>query len=328
MKLATFEIEGKERIGFVEGDKIVDLTLAYAAYLKEVQGEIRPLKIATGRIPPNMLEFLDRGDMALNEARKAYEFAIEKIRNGKNLRASGKRVVYELGKVRLKAPITVPRLIVDFSTFEEHVKMSFEKIGLQIPEEWYQMPVGYKMNPFSVIGHEENILWPSYSQILDYELEFAVCIGKKAKNVPKEKAMDYVFGYTIANDVSARDIEFIELRAMPLGPLKSKDFDTATPMGPWIVTKDEIPDPHNLRMIARVNGETWSEANTKDMYWKIPDLIAHLSKDQTLYPGTFLLSGTPGKGCGLHLGKFISPGDVIELEIEKIGVLRNRVVKP
>ncbi|MEM5823503.1 MAG: fumarylacetoacetate hydrolase family protein [Archaeoglobaceae archaeon] len=328
MKLATFEIGNEERIGFVAFDKIVDLTLAYASYLKDAKGETRPLKTAKALIPPNMLEFLDKGDLAMSEARKAYEFVLEKIEKGKELRISGKRVVYELSKVRLKAPIPVPRLMVDFSTFEEHVKMSFEKLGLKVPDEWYQMPVGYKMNPFSVIGHGEDVLWPSYSQILDYELEFAICIGKKAKNVPKEEAMDYVFGYTIANDVSARDTEFIELRAMPLGPLKSKDFDTATPMGPWIVTKDEIKDPHNLKMFARVNGETWSEANTKDMYWKIPDLISHLSMDQTLYPGTFLLSGTPGKGCGLHLGRFLSPGDVVELEIEGIGVLKNRIVKP
>ncbi len=328
MKLATFEIGNENRIGFIEGGKIIDLTLAYASYLKEVKGESRALRTAKAIIPPNMLDLLDKGEKAMNEAKKAYDFAVEKIEKGKEFSVSGKRVVYELSKVKLKAPIPVPRFMVDFSTFEEHVKMSFEKLGLKIPEEWYQMPVGYKMNPFSVIGHEEDVIWPSYSQILDYELEFAICIGKKAKNVPKENAMDYVFGYTIANDVSARDTEFIELRAMPLGPLKSKDFDTATPMGPWIVTKDEIKDPHNLKMSARVNGETWSEANTKDMRWKIPDLISHLSKDQTIYPGTFLLSGTPGKGCGLHLGKFLNPGDVVELEIEGIGVLRNRIVKP
>lgn len=328
MKLATFEIGNENRIGFIEGGKIVDLTLAYASYLKEVKSDTRALRTAKAIIPPNMLDLLDKGEKAMNEAKKAYDFAVEKIEKGKELNVSGKRVVYELNKVKLKAPIPVPRLMVDFSTFEEHVKMSFGKLGLKIPDEWYQMPVGYKMNPFSVVGHEEDVIWPSYSQILDYELEFAICIGKRAKDVPKEKAMEYVFGYTIANDVSARDTEFIELRAMPLGPLKSKDFDTATPMGPWIVTKDEIKDPHNLKMFARVNGETWSEANTKDMYWKIPDLISHLSRDQTLYPGTFLLSGTPGKGCGLHLGRFLSPGDFVELEIEGIGVLRNRIVKP
>lgn len=328
MKLATFEVLGEERIGFVESNKIVDLTLAYATYLREFHGESRPIKVASARIPPNMIEFLDRGKKAMEEAEEARSFVIQKIENKKEIWISGKRVVYDLNKVKLKAPIPVPRFMVDFSTFEEHVATSFAKLGLKIPEEWYKIPVGYKMNPFSVIGHEEDVIWPSYSQILDYELEFAICIGKRGKNIPKEEAMDYILGYTIANDVSARDTEFLELRAMPLGPLKSKDFDTATPMGPWIVTKDEIDNPHSLKMFARVNGETWSEANTKDMYWKIPDLVAHLSRDQTLYPGTFLLSGTPGKGCGLHVGRFLKPGDVVELEIEGIGVLRNRIVKP
>ncbi|MEM1578442.1 MAG: fumarylacetoacetate hydrolase family protein [Archaeoglobaceae archaeon] len=328
MKLATFEILGEERIGLVEGNKILDLTLAYAAYLREVHGESRPIKVASAIIPSNMIDFLDRGNKAMEEAGKARDFVLKKIENGREIRISGKRVVYDLTKVKLKAPIPVPRFMVDFSTFEEHVATSFSKLGLKVPDEWYQIPVGYKMNPFSVIGHEEDVIWPSYSQLLDYELEFAICIGKKGKNIPKEDAMEYILGYTIANDISARDTEYLELRAMPLGPLKSKDFDTATPMGPWIVTKDEISDPHNLRMLARVNGETYSEANTRDMYWKIPDLVAHLSKEQTLYPGTFLLSGTPGKGCGLHLGKFLKPGDVVELEIESIGILRNRIVKP
>ncbi len=218
--------------------------------------------------------------------------------------------------------------MVDFSTFEEHVRMGFEKLGMSVPQEWYQVPVGYKMNPYSVIGPEEPVIWPSFTQILDYELEFGVVVGRRGKNIPSEEAMDYVLGYTIVNDISARDMEFVELKAMPLGPLKSKDFDNSTPMGPCIVTKDEIRDPHNLKMVARVNGEVWSVASTKDMHWKIPDLIAHLSKDQTIHPGTVMLSGTPGGGCGMHVGKFLKPGDVVELEIEGIGVLRNPIVKP
>lgn len=327
MKMVTFKAL-RESIGFVVENKVFDLRLAYASYLKEVEKESKPLKVAYSAIPSNMIDFLDGEEKTLEFARKAYDFVCNKLREGKTVESpNGDKLFYEMTQIKLKAPIPVPRLMVDFSTFEEHVKMSFEKIGLSVPSEWYIMPVGYKMNPYSVVGPEEPILYPSYTQLLDYELEFAVIIGKKGKNIQKEKAYDYVFGYTIVNDVSARDVELIELRAMPLGPLKSKDFDSATPMGPWIVTKDEIEDPHNLRMKARVNGELWSEANTKDMYWKIPDLIEHLSRDQTLYPGMVLLSGTPGNGCGLHIGRFLNPGDVVELEIEKIGVLRNRVVK-
>ncbi|MEM1576296.1 MAG: fumarylacetoacetate hydrolase family protein [Archaeoglobaceae archaeon] len=327
MKFVTFRANG-DRIGFVVGGKVVDLRLAYASYLKEIEKESTPLKQAYATIPSNMIDFLDREDQSMKIAKNVYDFVCEKIDSGKTLESpNGDKVIYDLNDVKLRAPIPIPRLMVDFSTFEEHVKMSFEKMGQSVPAEWYVMPVGYKMNPYSVIGPEEPIVYPSYTQLLDYELEFAVVIGKKGKNIPKEKAYDFVFGYTIVNDVSARDVEYIELRAMPLGPLKSKDFDSATPMGPWIVTKDEINDPHNLKMQARVNGEVWSEASTKDMYWKIPDLIEHLSREQTIYPGMILLSGTPGHGCGLHIGRFLNPGDVVELEIEKIGVLRNRVVK-
>ncbi len=328
MKLVTYEVGGQERIGFLLEERVVDLTLSFAAYLRK-EGEPTPMRIAYTRIPPNMLEFLDGEDRSLEAAMKVFEFVKESFEQGKVPEGpNGEKIVWEGSNVRLKAPIPRPRLMVDFSTFEEHVKMSFEKLGMPVPREWYQVPVGYKMNPFSVIGTDEPIIWPSFTQLLDYELEFGICIGKRGKNIPKKKAYDHVLGYTIVNDVSARDMELIELKAMPLGPLKSKDFDNGTVMGPCIVTKDEIKDPHNLKMIARVNGEVWSEASTKDMHWKIPDLIEHLSKDQTIYPGTVLLSGTPGGGCGLHVGKFLKPGDVVEMEIEGIGVIRNQVVKP
>ncbi|WP_202318538.1 fumarylacetoacetate hydrolase family protein [Archaeoglobus neptunius] len=328
MKLVTFEVQGVERIGFLLNGKVVDLTLSYATYLRNIEGETTPLRIANARIPPDMLKFLDGEDKALLEAKKACEYVSNMIENGKEVRApNGAEVAYEMDIVRLKAPIPRPRLMVDFSTFEEHVKMAYEKLGMDVPKEWYQIPVGYKMNPSSVIGTGEPIVWPKFTQLLDYELELGIVIGKKGRDIKKEDAYEHVFGYTIVNDVSARDIELLELRAMPLGPLKSKDFDNGTVIGPCIVTRDEIKDPHNLKMIARVNGEVWSEANTKDMYWKIPDLIEHLSRDQTIYPGTVILSGTPGGGCGMHLGRLIRPGDIIEMEIEGIGTIRNQVVK-
>ena len=324
IRLVTFERFGEERIGFIFDEKVFDLTLCYAALLRR-EGLPVAMRVAHALMPPDMLKFLEGEEKAIEEAKRVQDFVEE--RNGEVEGPNGEKVSWPLSEIRLKAPLK-PRLMVDFSTFEEHVRMGFEKLGMSIPQEWYQVPVGYKMNPYSVIGPDEPIIWPSFTQLLDYELEFAVVVGKRGKDVPKEEAMDYVLGYTIVNDVSARDMEFIELKAMPLGPLKSKDFDKATPMGPCIVTKDEIKDPHNLRMVARVNGEVWSDASTADMHWKIPDLIAHLSKDQTIHPGTVMLSGTPGGGCGMHVGKLLKPGDVVELEIEGIGVLRNPIVKP
>jgi 2-keto-4-pentenoate hydratase/2-oxohepta-3-ene-1,7-dioic acid hydratase in catechol pathway len=158
---------------------------------------------------------------------------------------------------------------------------------------------------------------------LDYELEIAVCIGKYGKNISSDKAAEYIAGYTIFNDISARDIQAKEME-LRLGPSKGKNFENANIMGPCLVTPDEL-DVNNLRMMARINNEVWSDGNSRDMYFKFPDLIAYLSKDEPIYPGEFICSGTVGSGCGLEHGKWLKPGDVVELEIEGIGILKNKV---
>ena len=154
----------------------------------------------------------------------------------------------------------------------------------------------------------------------------AIIIGKPAFRVSIADAMDYVAGYTIFNDISARDAQAIEMGGM-LGPAKGKDFDKANAFGPCIVTADEIGDPYALDMIVRVNGEERSRGNSGTMHWKFEDLIAHVSRGETLHPGEILGSGTVGDGCGLEHLRFLEDGDVVELEIERIGVLRNRVVR-
>ncbi len=193
------------------------------------------------------------------------------------------------------------------------------------PPIFYKQPIYYKANRFAVIGTDDDVVWPAYSKFLDFELEFGVYLKDKVTDAPREGALKHVFGYTIFNDMSARDAQAIEMEGR-LGPAKGKDFDTGNPMGPCLVTADEIPDPYNLTMIARVNGEEWGRGNSSSMYWKFEDLIAFISRSETLYPGEFLGSGTVGNGCGLEHMRFIKPGDVIELEVERIGVLRNRVV--
>lgn len=145
--------------------------------------------------------------------------------------------------------------------------------------------------------------------------------------MPRDKARDYIVGYTIFNDMSARDAQALEMPGM-LGPAKSKDFDTGNVMGPCLVTADEVPDPYDLQMIARVNGEEWGRGTTRDMRWTFADVIAHISRSETLYPGEVLGSGTVGNGCGLEQLRYLKPGDVVELEIEAIGTLRTRVTKP
>ena len=170
------------------------------------------------------------------------------------------------------------------------------------------------------------MIWPSYSRAMDFELELACYIGKKALDVPVEKATDHIVGFTIYNDMSARDAQGLEMPGK-LGPAKGKDFDTGNVMGPCLVTRDEIDDVYDLDMIARVNGEEWGRGNTRDMLWRFEDVIAHISRSETLYPGEVLGSGTVGNGCGLEQLRYLNPGDTVELEIEQIGTLTTRVVK-
>ncbi|MBT4740164.1 MAG: fumarylacetoacetate hydrolase family protein [Rhodospirillaceae bacterium] len=222
----------------------------------------------------------------------------------------------------LLAPLR-PRSMRDFIAFEGHYKKSYERLGLATPDEWYQVPAYYKGMPDTVIGPEAEIPWPSYCDYLDCELELAAVIGREGKDIAVEDAADFIFGYTIWNDVSARDTQKVEM-PVGAGPGKAKDWDGSNVMGPCIVTSDEI-DGQSLVMTLRVNAETWTEQNSANMHYTFAQMIAHVSQDQTLYPGETLGSGTPPGGCGIELDKQLQPGDVIELDIAGIGILRNTV---
>jgi 2-keto-4-pentenoate hydratase/2-oxohepta-3-ene-1,7-dioic acid hydratase in catechol pathway len=252
-------------------------------------------------------------------------------------------------EVKLRAPIQPPPQMRDCSCFELHLRQCFESARRfrvrrapdpeaalraidtsaddRVLETFNRQPIYYKANRFAVIGADEDVIWPSFSKALDFELEFGCYIGRKGKDIGRETARDHIFGYTIFNDISARDAQALEMPGM-LGPAKSKDFDTANVMGPCLVTADEIEDPYNLTMIARVNGEEWGRGNSDAMRWKFEDVIAHVSRSETLHPGEFLGSGTVGNGCGFEQMRYLKPGDVVELEVERIGVLRSRVVRP
>ena len=172
---------------------------------------------------------------------------------------------------------------------------------------------------------------PAYTRQFDYEMEWAVIIGKGGRDIPLSKAHDHIAGYTIFNDFSARDVQMREMKGR-LGPAKGKDFDTGNAIGPWMVTADDISDPYNLTMITRVNGEEWSRGTTADMHWTFEKLITYISASETLYPGEIIGSGTcsgrHGKGSGMELGRTLKAGDVVELEVEHIGTLRNRIAPP
>jgi fumarylacetoacetate (FAA) hydrolase len=200
--------------------------------------------------------------------------------------------------------------------------------------EWYRLPVFYFSNPAGVIAHEAEVFAPRESQALDYELELACVIGRPVRDLPaNDGALEVVAGFTIMNDWSARDLQRIEM-AVGLGPSKSKDF--ATSLGPELVSFDELVDCYrngrlHLEMTAAVNGRVISRGNAGTMYWSWPQLLAHASRDVMLRPGDVLGSGTVGSGCILELtpeatGGWLQPGDIVELKIERLGILRNRVI--
>jgi fumarylacetoacetate (FAA) hydrolase len=218
-----------------------------------------------------------------------------------------------LADVQLRAPIPRPPSVRDFYAFERHVKAARAQRGLEVAPEWYQIPVFYFSNPAAVYGPEDEIVFPEESSSWDYELEAAAIIGGDGN----------VAGFTIMNDWSARDLQKMEM-AVGLGPAKGKDF--ATSIGPALVSPDELGDLR-LEMTARVNGEERSRGNLADMHWRWEDLIAHAAHNTRLAAGDVIGSGTVGTGCILEHGdgRWLRPGDLVELEIERLGVLRNRV---
>ena len=331
MKLVTYrDSSGAQRAGalYAEDTRIADL----AAGNESLTGA--PSSALTG-----LQALIEGGPEALDIARRVLDHVAAEAPAG---------TWRERDDVRLLAPLPRPAQMRDFLCFEQHLKQSFASSmeivaaltedpkktledlrasgRFDVPQVWYEIPIYYKCNRFSVIGPDEDVLWPAYSNMLDYELELAAVIGTAGTDISAERARDHIFGYTIFNDISARDYQTREMQGM-LGPAKGKDFDTGNVLGPCIVTADEI-DPYDLTMIARVNGEEWSRGHSSSMHHRFEDCIAHVSRSETLHPGEILGSGTVGNGCGLELKRFLSPGDVVELEIESIGVLRNRIVKP
>lgn len=317
MKLLTFKLGGVENLGALTDTGVVSLSAAAPEDL----------------MFSSMQHFIEAGEPALVRAYAVLESSPATIPSD------------QVGWV---APLPLPAQIRDCLGFEEHLKNSFESAiklsamaaddpmkaeqalrssgRFAVPDVWYQQPLYYKANRFSVAQSGKDIVWPAYSEVMDFELELACIIGKKGKDIKKGNAEDHIFGYTIYNDLSARDAQMLESPGM-LGPAKSKDFDDSIILGPVIVTKDELDDPYNLRMQARVNGETWCDNNSNTIHWTFSDMIAHISKSETLHPGEVIGSGTVGLGCGLEHLRFLNDGDTVELEIEKIGVISNKIIR-
>jgi 2-keto-4-pentenoate hydratase/2-oxohepta-3-ene-1,7-dioic acid hydratase in catechol pathway len=316
MKLCSFAVNTRlgrfSRLGAVTPAGILDLNLA-CAWLLEREGEPQPRKVADVLLPADMLEFLRGEQRAADWARRCLAATPQDA-----------TLFYSLAEVKLLAPIPNPTSVRDFYAFEAHVKKGFEKRGEPMPKEWYEIPVYYKSGHHNIIGTGEDVLWPSFTAKFDYELELAAVIGKKGSNISAKDASQYIAGFTVMNDFSGRDIQRQEMKVR-LGPAKGKDWCTA--LGPYLVTTDEIGDPYDLKMSASVNGELWSRANSGSIYWKFEQMIEFLSRDDTVLPGDVIGSGTVGGGCGLELDRWVNPGDTIELTIEKIGTLQNRIVR-
>nr|WP_241254561.1 fumarylacetoacetate hydrolase family protein [Brevibacillus sp. SYP-B805] len=249
--------------------------------------------------------------------------------------ASAPEKIVRLEEAVLGSPLPRPPSFRDFYAFEAHVKTARERRGLPMIPEWYRFPVFYFSNAAAFVGPEEEVVKPAATEWLDYELEIACVIGKGGMDIPVEQADDHIAGFCILNDWSARDLQREEVK-VGLGPAKGKDF--ATSLGPWLVTPDELADRripgekgnrYDLIMVARVNGIEYSRGNFRDIHYTFAEMIARASADCPLYPGDVIGSGTVGTGCILELGTeryaWLKPGDTVELEVERLGILRNRV---
>ena len=327
MRLVSFEFDSRlgpvRRLGLWRAPVILDVNTAYQALLARTEDQAFAESYAAVVMPPNMLGYLaagERGQAALAEVAAAWSA------EGAPEHPAGWPATFTETDVRLLAPLPRPNTIRDFSTFEQHqARVTRAKGNAEVPAVWYQLPVYWKANPENVVGPEAEVCWPDYAEQLDYELEFGVVIGRAGRDIPQAQAARHIAGYTIFNDISARDRQAQE-SVMTFGPAKGKDFDTSKVLGPCLVTPDEFGDGSH-RMTARINGEQWSEGWTGDMHWSFAELIAYISESETIKLGDFLGSGACGTGCGLELDRWLQPGDVVELTVEGIGTLRNRVVR-
>src|SRR5258707_7923277 len=323
MVLVTLEIlAGASRIGaFVGSDQIIDLNSACALYLRDHQHEAAFDRLANALVPPNMRVLFEGGKTSLAAARDALDFALQ--RGSKVSGCHGEPLCYNLSAVRLKAPIIPKKFFHTAGNFREHHEEA-TKAGFSHPV----MPwIVFLQNVDAIIGHEEPVIFPEHlTQELDYELELAVVLKKSGKHFTPEDSAGYIGGYVIFNDITARDIQRREMKSGVFSFCKA--IDTFCPLGPWIVTADEIPDAHNLAMQLRVNGEPRQNSHSSKMSVKIPEILSHYSP-MGYSAGDVVSTGTVS-GVAAFSGDpkawYLKPGDLMECEMEKIGILRNSLI--
>lgn len=323
MRLVTFLPDPHQsRIGAVAANnKIFDLNSAYALYLREVEQEPAPERLADARVPADMRKLFEGGDPSLRAARTALDFISGQ--RGEIRGIFGEKIVYDPAEVRVKAPIQPKKFFHTAGNFREHHEEG-QKSGFSHPIlPW----IVFFQNVDAIIGPEEPVIYPEHlTAELDYELELAVVLKKAGRHFGAEAAPDYIGGYVIFNDITARDIQRREMKSGVFSFCKG--IDSFCPMGPWIVTADEIPDAHNLSMELRVNGKVRQQSHSKKMSVKIPEILAHYSP-MGYSAGDVVSTGTVSGVAAFSddpKSLFLKPGDIIECEIEKIGILRNPVI--
>jgi acylpyruvate hydrolase len=307
LKLVSFTKDGITRIGVMENENVIDLNAAYCSLL-ESEGKLRAEKIAEAFVPGEMTEFLQGGSESIEEAKKAAAYA----RN--NVEVKGRKLVYSVSDVKIEAPVPAPgKMICVGHNYREHI--------LEMKRELPPHPVVFAKFANTVVGPQDDIPFHPISEQLDYEAEFAFVIGQRARNVSQDEALKYVAGYTIVNDVTYRD-----LQRRTLQWLQGKAVDGSAPMGPWLVTADELTNPSGLDIVLSVNGEERQRSNTANLVFSVPYLVEFLSNIMTLEPGDIILTGTPG-GVGVARDPqvFLKDGDVVRIEVDQVGVLENKV---
>lgn len=316
MRVVTFsDGSGEARFGVLHGERVID---PYAVRAAVVQLRGGSWAEDAADVPRTMMTFFESGSYGHGLVEDSIELVDEYSERGDELvDTQGRAGVQPLTEVRLLAPVPRPRRIRDYLTYTEHAAGS----GLEVPAAFAAMPICYKCNIETVIGPDESLLWPSYTQQLDFELELGFFTSAGGRDLTPEQAAGRIAGVTIFNDVSARDIQLFEM-GLSIGPSKGKDFCTA--MGPCVLTMDEV-DEWAVQMTARVNGEVWASGTTKNRQFSFAEVLAWASLDEDVYPGEFFALGTVGGGCGLEVDRWIQPHDVVELEASGLGVLRNPV---
>jgi len=310
------------RIGLDTPQGILDATAGRAAMLERRLPAAAARRIAEAEVPPDMLAFLGTGPLAMEWLAEAAKVVLAA---GDTATADGQRLLHRPEDVTLLAPVPRPPGVACFVTWKAHIEEAAAKgFALKWPEPGSEIRPYYKANPDAVAGPGTPLRMPGYATALDVECEMAAIVGLGGRDLSVEQAGRAIAGYCIFNDVSIRDIQKREME-FGLGPTKGKDQDAGNILGPWLVTAGEVGDPRSLRMSLHVNGEEWSAYDTARMEWTFAELLAYLSRGQTVRPGQVLTSGSYPGGSAMDLGRSLKSGDVVELRIDRLGSLVNPI---